>query len=142
MTEHFRLSEFTRSATAQARGIDNTPMAEQIDNLRNLCEQVLEPLRAFAGCPIVINSGYRCPALNAAVGGVPGSQHQSGQAADIRITNSAKGRKWMEWIILNCLFDQCIWETADGRNFWLHVSCRRNIDQNRHHVISYLTRAG
>ena len=59
LTPHFRLSEFTRSATAQARGIDNTPTEEIASNLRHLCENVLEHLRQHFGEPITISSGYR-----------------------------------------------------------------------------------
>ena len=82
LTPHFKLSEFTRSDTASKYGINNTldpnnPVhAEIIANLKNLCEQVLEPLRQFFDVPIVIGSGYRCPALNKAVGGVAHSMHR------------------------------------------------------------------
>lgn len=85
LTEHFKLSEFTNSSTATARGIDNTPNEQQIANLKRICEEILEPLRAFAGQPIIIGSGYRSPALNKAVGGVKNSQHMTGEAADIRL---------------------------------------------------------
>lgn len=151
LTGHFKLSEFTASATARAKGIDNTPGAEQIENLRNLCENVLEPLRQHIRTPLVISSGYRCPRLNRLVGGVPDSQHQTGEAADIRVpktcigqsdgrphTDRRIGRGWMEWIVSQCTFDQCIWETADGLDYWIHVSCRRDHGLNRQQVISHL----
>ena len=83
LSQHFRLSEFTRSATASARGIDNTPSASAIDNLRRLCQEVLEPLRRHLDRPVVISSGYRCKKLNDRVGGSKNSQHTKGQAADI-----------------------------------------------------------
>ena len=83
LSQHFRLSEFTRSATASARGIDNTPSASAIDNLRRLCQEVLEPLRRHLDRPVVISSGYRCKKLNQLVGGVRTSQHMTGEAADI-----------------------------------------------------------
>lgn len=91
LTEHFKLSEFTKSSIASARHIDNTlsesnpQQAEIIANLRNLCENVLEPLRQWYGKPIVISSGYHCPALKRAVGGATTSQHMKGEAADLRI---------------------------------------------------------
>ena len=85
LTKHFKLSEFTNSSTATARGIDNTPNEQQIANLKRICEEILEPLRAFAGQPIIIGSGFRCPALNKAVGGVKNSQHMTGEACDIRL---------------------------------------------------------
>ena len=83
LSQHFRLSEFTRSATASARGIDNTTSASAIDNLRRLCQEVLEPLRRHLDRPVVISSGYRCKKLNDLVGGSKNSQHTKGQAADI-----------------------------------------------------------
>lgn len=89
LSEHFDLNEFTRSATADRLHIDNNlnpsdPTGQSIiNNLRNLCQQFLEPLREHFGIPVIISSGYRCPALNRAVGGVSNSQHLTGEAADI-----------------------------------------------------------
>ena len=152
LSEHFKLSEFTRSATATARKIDNTPSQEVISNLKVLCQNVLEPLRAFAQQPIIISSGYRCPQLNIKVGGVYSSQHTLGEACDIRLpvskhTTQRDGKahtdkeilnSWFDWIVTNTDFDQAIIETANGKDFWLHVSCRRNKRKNRHQVIRFL----
>ena len=77
LTPHFKLSEFTRSSTATARHIDNSPSEEIVKNLKFLCEHILEPLRQHFNTPIIIGSGYRCPKLNAAVGGVKTSNHLS-----------------------------------------------------------------
>ena len=152
LSEHFKLSEFTRSATATARKIDNTPSQEVISNLKVLCQNVLEPLRAFAQQPIIISSGYRCPQLNIKVGGVYSSQHTLGEACDIRLpvskhTTQRDGKahtdkeilnSWFDWIVTNTDFDQAIIETANGKDFWIHVSCRANKRKNRHQVIRYL----
>ena len=152
LSEHFKLSEFTRSATATARKIDNTPSQEVISNLKVLCQNVLEPLRAFAQQPIIISSGYRCPQLNIKVGGVYSSQHTLGEACDIRLpvskhTTQRDGKahtdkeilnSWFDWIVSNTDFDQAIIETANGKDFWIHVSCRRNKRKNRHQVIRFL----
>lgn len=138
LTEHFLLSELTESCTARRYGIDNTPSAEQVRNLRNLCEKVLEPLRMHFGVAVRVSSGYRSPELNRRVGGASNSQHQTGQAADIRVSDSRTGREWMEWIITECEFDQCIWETADGVTFWIHISCCRNSSENRGKVVKFL----
>ena len=152
LSEHFKLSEFTRSATATARKIDNTPSQEVISNLKVLCQNVLEPLRAFAQQPIIISSGYRCPQLNVKVGGVYSSQHTLGEACDIRIpvakhtpqrdgkahTDKEVLNSWFDWIVTNTDFDQAIIETANGKDFWIHVSCRRNKRKNRHQVIRFL----
>ena len=83
LTEHFSIEEFERSTTATKLGIDNRVPQELIPNIKNLCQQVLEPLRRHAGTPIPISSGYRCPRLNAAVGGAKRSYHLQARAADI-----------------------------------------------------------
>lgn len=69
LSEHFMLSEFKKSATAEKYHIDNTVPSQYIPTLQQLCKEVLEPLRGFVGGPIVISSGYRCNQLNVKVGG-------------------------------------------------------------------------
>ena len=83
LSEHFNLTEFTTSLVAATRRIDNTPPLSAVSNLQQLCLHVLEPLRAHLGHAVRINSGYRSPRLNAAVGGVSNSGHTRGCAADI-----------------------------------------------------------
>ena len=136
LTPHFKLSEFTKSSTATARKIDNTPSEQVISNLKLLCEQVLEPLRVHFNCPIIISSGYRSPALNKAVGGVKNSQHMTGEAADIHLPNNETGRKWFLWMMDNLKFDQLIMEksTPTSTRYWIHVSfsrhrCRQQVIQ-------------
>ena len=82
LTEHFSLEELTASEVAVRKGIDNTPSDEIVANLRILAAG-LERIRAVLGHPIHVSSGYRCPALNAAVGGSHDSMHMRGLAADI-----------------------------------------------------------
>lgn len=154
LTPHFTLQELTHSDTALQLGIDNTPDSTATENLQNLCRQVLEPLRQHLGTPVTISSGYRSPRLNQAVGGAPGSQHLTGEAADIRLpltpylcsdglphTDTARGREWMLWLMDNTDFDQLIWETANRKDYWIHVSCRRDRSQNRHQVIRFLLKS-
>jgi len=152
LSEHFTLAEFEKSATAAALGIDNTVPSQYIPTLQQLCQEVLEPLRRFVGGPIVISSGYRCNQLNVKVGGAYASQHTLGEAADIRLpltdytawddnkrhTDLETARKWFDWLEHNCDFDQLIMETSNGKDFWIHVSCRKNRRANRHQVIRYL----
>lgn len=152
LTEHFTLEEFTTSSTAKARGIDNSVSSQRVvDNLRNLCEQVLEPLRSYANQPITISSGYRCKALNKVVGGARNSQHMTGEAADIhiplydfkdstgsRLTDIQLARDWIQWLTDNTDFDQLILETVNRRIFWIHVSCKRDRSLNRHQVIRFM----
>lgn len=141
LTLHFKLSEFTKSSTATARKIDNTPNQEQIANLKALCENVLEPLRQHFNVPIIIGSGYRCPKLNAAVGGVKNSQHQTGEAADIHIPDEATGKRWFEWLMDNVPFHQLIWEksTPTSTHHWIHVAFKR-IGTNKQQVIQNLVK--
>lgn len=83
LSEHFTLREFLFSETAIRKGLQNNPGPIEIENLRRLCETVLEPLRASLGAPLVITSGYRNERLNALVGGSWNSRHILGRAADI-----------------------------------------------------------
>lgn len=82
LTKNFTLEEMTHSNTATRLGIENTPGDEQVENLRHLCETMLEPIRGILGVPLKINSGYRSPALNSYVGGSKNSAHRFGLAAD------------------------------------------------------------
>ena len=85
--KYFKLEEFTRSATAQRLGIENIPSEEAVKNLSHLVWNVLDPLRERWGSAIIVNSGFRCEALNKAVGGARASYHRLGMAADIRPRN-------------------------------------------------------
>ena len=140
LSPHFKLVEFTRSATAQARHIDNTPDEKQIKNLKFLCDNVLEPLREQFG-PIIIGSGFRCPALNTAVGGVKNSQHKTGEACDIHLPSIEVGKKYFEFLKKLPIFDQLIWERNNPRSnhYWIHVSIKRS-GTNRKQVIPLLNK--
>ena len=128
--KYFTLSELTRSATAKRLGIDNTADAGTRANLTALIEKVLDPLRERWGMPIIVTSGYRCVALNKAVGGAASSQHTKGEAADIRTVSDSRADNMK---LLRCLlrsgivFDQVIAEYVDaaGRPDWIHVSFKR-----------------
>lgn len=160
LTEHFSLEEFTRSSTALAKGIDNrlnpdNPEHDKIiSNIKRLCIEVLEPLRSYANSsspskgdkrgsvPVIISSGYRCPKLNAAVGGVKNSQHLKGEAADIHMPDLYKLKAWFVWLMNNTNFDQLILEraTPTSDHWWIHVSCKLNPKRNRHQVIQGLVK--
>ena len=135
LTKHFTLEEFSFSSTAKSRGINNTVPLQYIPSLRNLCEVVLEPLREQVKEPVIISSGYRCPALNKAVGGTNTSQHMNGEACDIYMEDKEKLRKWFA-ILMDGDFDQLIFErNRRTGHCWIHVSCKPDTSLNRHQVI-------
>lgn len=140
LTEHFSLEEFERSSTAKAKGINNRVPENLIPSLKTLCVEVLEPLRSIVNEPIIISSGYRCPILNATVGGVPNSQHIKGEAADIHLCDIQKLRYWFTILLENGNFDQLILERASQKSnhWWIHVSCKPDPNRNRHQVIQGL----
>lgn len=136
LSEHFMLHEFTRSATALDLGIDNCPPRVAIGCLQILCERVLEPLRRRFGV-IRITSGYRCEALNKAVGGAKNSLHRFGLAADIHIGSMEEGRKMFEYIRQNLLFDELLFEHSASRGTqWIHVAVRPDEKRNRRKAIA------
>ena len=138
ISKSFVLEEFTRSDTAKAKGIVNAIGQAEVVNLCALVHQVLQPLRDAMGHQVKIGSGYRCPRLNAAVGGVKNSQHMTGEAADLCIDGDMqKGKRWFEWIKANCNFDQLIWEHNAKGTYWVHVSYRAS-GNNRKQVIGNL----
>lgn len=119
--KYFTIEEMTKSSTAKANGIDNTPSEEGVLKLQKLIEAVLDPLREWYGKPIRVNSGFRCEALNEAVRGSDTSQHRLGEAADITVGSKTENEKLFNYIKDNLPFDQLINES----NFsWVHVSYR------------------
>lgn len=115
---HFTIRELTNSATATRLGIDNTPTPQAIDAMHRLINDVLEPARTQLGIPIYVNSGYRSPALNAAVGGVKRSYHLLGRAADLTTGSSAGNRRLYE-ILRTLPHRELIWERG---GLWIHVA--------------------
>lgn len=132
MAEFFTKSELTRSDTARIRRIDNTPTPEASAALDALMWNVLDPIRRMWGRPIIVNSGYRCPKLNAAVGGSATSQHMKGEAADITAGDPTKNKELFDMIERSAIpFDQLI----DEKGYrWIHVSYRPNGRRNVLHL--------
>lgn len=122
--KYFSLSEFLNSATAKRLRIDNTPSFEVVDNLNRLADY-LDVIREKVGKPILISSGFRCPVLNKAVGGVANSQHLKGLAADLICSDMESLEKVLRE---TGGFDQLIKEHRKGStSFWFHISvCSRN----------------
>jgi len=124
LTENFTLSEMVKSETALRHGLDNTPGETEIANLRRLAENVLQPVRNHYKRGVKVNSGYRAPNVNAAVGGSKTSDHCRGQAADIEIPGVANA-ELAEWISKNLKFTQLILEfytPGIPDSGWVHVS--------------------
>jgi len=136
ISKHISYKEGTYSNTATRRGIDNIPNKEQLSNMEIIAEKVFEPLREWVGGPIRINSFYRGPDLNKAIGGSSSSQHCKGQAVDIDDTSCKKTNAEMyAWIKENLDFDQMIWEFGTEANpNWVHVSYVSK-DKNRNRCL-------
>lgn len=134
LTAHFTLAEFTRSESAKRHGVSNEPTPAHLENIRVLCERILEPIRAKYG-PIVISSGYRSKTLNHYIGGAIKSQHLEGKAVDIDMDgmSAVTNKEIFEYIKYNLEFDQLINEFNYG---WVHVSY--NAGKNRRQILDAL----
>ncbi|MCA9543153.1 MAG: hypothetical protein KC613_02155 [Myxococcales bacterium] len=131
LSQHFSLSEFTTSQTAARYGLDNTPGDAEIENLRQLCNHILEPIRSHFEVPIIVSSGYRSVQVNTKVGGSGSSQHCKGEAADFTVAHYTV-TEIFNWIAFTSglEFDQLIHEYGN----WIHCSyvTRR---QNRRSIL-------
>ena len=126
LSKNFKLSELIKSETATRLDIDNTPNDEQIESLRLLCENILQPVRDHFGKPVKITSGFRCAALNQATGGSATSDHCKGQACDFEI-DGVPNPELAEWIETNLKYTQLILEFwvvggDDPNAGWVHAS--------------------
>ncbi|MEW4466311.1 D-Ala-D-Ala carboxypeptidase family metallohydrolase [Parasphingorhabdus sp. JC815] len=141
LSPHFSLAEFTYSDTAQKRKIDNTPTKGHIAKMTQLCENVLEPVRAHFNRPVRITSGFRSPALCIAIGSKKTSQHAKGEAADFEITGISN-YELAKWIRDNITFDQLILENyirGNPNSGWIHCSYRA--DRLRNQTLTYSRRS-
>jgi len=133
ISKHISYKEATFSQTATRKDIDNTPTPEILERMKALADNIFEPLRAYVGGPIKINSFYRSINLNVAIGGAKSSQHTRGEAMDIDDTFGHMSNKEMfEFIKDELDFDQLIWEFGDDDNpAWIHVSYVSNKNNRR-----------
>jgi putative chitinase len=144
LTEHFSLAEMIVSPTAKRLGLSNTPTPEHIENMRYCCEKILEPVRAHFGKPVQINSSYRAPLVNKAVGGSKTSQHVNGQAIDFEVPG-VDNKKVADWVADNLEFDQVILEfyTAGDKNSgWVHASIKKEGGNRKLRMIASKSKAG
>ena len=132
--KYFTFKELIASDVAAKKKIDNTPSWTVVEHLAELTEKILEPLRAAWGSSIIVSSGFRCDALNRAVGGVSTSAHRLGYAADLYPGNGKIdefGKFVKEWLIKNNVkFDQVLFETKD-RKRWVHIGLRSSTGSQR-----------
>jgi len=137
VSDHVSLEELTKSQTGGRLGINNTPSPIKIEALKAVCENVVEKVRAHYGQPVFINSGYRGPALNKAVGGAASSQHCKGEAVDMEIPGVPNGDLAI-WVRDNLDFDQLILECYKAgvpTSGWVHCSYKAG-GKNRKDVLT------
>jgi zinc D-Ala-D-Ala carboxypeptidase len=137
LSGHFSLAELTKSQTATRKSIDNKPTLEHIENLTELCVQILEPTRRNFGKPMVITSGYRSEELCEAIGSKSTSQHAKGEAADFEMFG-IDNKELAKYIKNNLVFDQLILEfynPDDPSSGWVH--CSYSKEENRKQSLLY-----
>ena len=137
LSRNFTLVEFTKSQTAERKGISNKPTLEHIENLTELCTHILEPTRRNFSKPIVITSGYRSEELCEAIGSKTTSQHAKGEAADFEMFG-LDNKSLAKYIKNNLIFDQLILEfynQDDPSSGWVH--CSYSKEENRKEALLY-----
>lgn len=140
LSDNLTLKEVVHSNTAIKHGIDNSPTAEHLENLKAIATDVFQPIREHFGKPIYVSSGYRSYALNERIGGSTMSQHSKGQALDLDadvfggLTNAQLFAYIAEFIV----FDQLIWEFGDSKNpDWVHVSYKKEGKNRGQKLLAY-----
>jgi zinc D-Ala-D-Ala carboxypeptidase len=137
LTPNFTLEELTQSETAERKGLDNTPSADAKANLVRLAK-FLEEVRRVLGRPIMINSAYRSPEVNAAIGSKPTSQHCIGCAADIKVPGLTPDNIVKEIIKTNLEYDQLIREFDS----WVHISIPNKFADKPRKQVLIIDKAG
>ena len=138
LSKNFSLAEMTKSQTAARMGMDNNPSEDEVENLRLLCERVLQPIRDHFNHVVTVSSGYRSVQLCVAIGSSIDSQHAKGMAADFEIYGTPNNEVF-NWVKENLLYDQMIlefWNEDEPNSGWIHVSYNpdsaENIKENLH----------
>ena len=133
LSKNFYLAELTKSQTAERMGLDNNPSEDETENLRLLCERVLQPIRDHFDDIVTVSSGFRNEILSEKIGSSRKSQHCKGQACDFEIFG-VDNNKVSDWIKENLMFDQLILEhykPGNPNSGWIHVSYTKDINMNR-----------
>lgn len=137
LSKNFNLSEFVVSTTASRKGINNTPNAAVIKNIQDSVDNLFQPVRDALDKVMIINSGYRCPKLNEAVGGASTSAHKYGFAIDFICPSFGTPQQIVNFLSKflksnNIKFDQCIVEF----NSWVHLSWKSSKGEQRCQVFA------
>jgi zinc D-Ala-D-Ala carboxypeptidase len=144
LSKYVSLAEVIRSDTAKRKGIDNSPTAEHLENLKVICDEVFDKVREYFGVPLFISSGYRSAALNKAIGGSATSDHNLGRALDLDQDGHGNGvtnADVFNYIKSNLDFDQLIWEFGTDKNpDWVHVGYRKGA--NRKQILKAVREGG
>lgn len=135
LSKNFTLSELTYSNSADCYNIENTPGRLELENLKKLCNEILQPIRDKFGKSIYVNSGYRNPKVNRLVGGSSSSQHTKGEAADITVGSKEENKKLFDMIV-QMIEDKEIkvGQLIDEKGYqWIHISIPyRKVNQILH----------
>jgi zinc D-Ala-D-Ala carboxypeptidase len=134
LSKNLSLREVTKSQTALQLGIKNDPSKEEVHNLKDIAENVFQPIRDHFNVPIAVTSGYRSKKLNQAIGGSKTSEHMSGCALDLDadVHGGVTNKEIFEFIKKNLEFNQLIWEFGDDNNpDWVHVSFDKGNNKKR-----------
>ena len=143
LSKNLYLSEVIKSNTAIRLGINNEPTAEHLENLKEIANNIFQPLRDYFDEPIGVSSGYRSIALNKAIGGSKTSQHSKGEALDLDadIFGGIANSEIFDYIKYNLDFDQIIWEFGtDKEPNWIHVSYKKG--KNRKQILKAVKENG
>ena len=136
LSKNFSLKELTASQTADRHGIRNNPSEDHMDNLKKLCDNILQKVRDHYGRVVSVSSGYRSPELCVKIGSSAKSQHAKGQAADFEIFGLPNA-ELAKYIIDSLDFDQLILEfhnPEEPNSGWIHCSYK-NAEENRKQVL-------
>jgi len=144
LTDNFSLKEMTASQTADRHGISNNPSEDHMDNLKKLCENILQKIRNHFDKVVSVSSGYRSPELCVKIGSSMKSQHAKGQAADFEIFGLPNS-ELAKYIIENLDFDQLILEyhnPEEPNSGWIHCSYKNPEDNRKQVLRAYRDDAG
>ena len=144
LSNNFSLKEMVKSQTAERKGINNNPSEDHMNNLKLLCENVLQPVRDHFGKVVTVSSGYRSPELCEAIGSSKNSQHAKGQAADFEIFD-VSNQELVIWIDKNLDYDQLIleyWKPEEPNSGWIHCSYKNKDDNRKQFLRAYRNESG